>query len=665
MDSLEVSEKPTVDVVIPRPLKTSFTYRVPADLYQEIQMGSLIEVSFKSKNIEAYVIAVHSSEAEKNYKLKDVIRLIHPEPLFHEKDLKFFQWIADYYQLSLGEVLSCAFPRTVVLKKPKQNLAEDMAQPKHTSVPLTEEQVHAIKAIQQAIEDKKYKSFLLFGITGSGKTEVYLEAALHALLQNKNSLILVPEIALTPQLRARFEMHFGNLVAVLHSNLTSKKRREFWWQIHNGQRKIVVGARSALFAPLKNIGLIVVDEEHEPSYKQEDRLRYHARDLALLRAHQHEAVVILGSATPSVETFYSAKMGRHELLTLTKRPHNQPLPEVTVVDLKKYSLGQTGSALSEPMKAGLIATISRNEQAILFVNRKGFSSFLLCEDCGHVAKCLNCSVSMTYYKSDTSLRCHYCGLELAAFHACLKCRSYKLRYMGMGTERIEEEISTFLPGITVARLDAHTADTNKKLEDILSSFREGKTQILIGTQMVAKGHDFPNVTFIGIILADLNLHFPDFRSGERTFQLLSQVSGRAGRQNKPGKVVLQTFLPDHPVIKTAAKQDYLAFYEFEINERNHFQYPPFSRLAQLEFRNLSENRARDHAYETQKLLDQLKTQVEFFYLGPAAASITKIANQYRWKILLKAEKFSALNSVLKTLRREGVRFIDVDPISTL
>ncbi|MEW6056448.1 MAG: primosomal protein N', partial [Bdellovibrionota bacterium] len=537
---------------------------------------------------------------------------------------------------------------------------------------LTKDQQAAMDLIQKSFDDRIFKSFLLFGVTGSGKTEVYIRSAQKALEQGRTSLILVPEIALTPQLRRRFEDRFGDQVAVLHSSLTEKTRREFWWDILKGTRKVVVGARSGLFAPLANIGLIVVDEEHEPSYKQEDRLRYSARDLALVRAVQHQAVVILGSATPAVETFYSAETGKHTLLKLASRPLERPMPTVEVVDLKQeprdYDQATKDSRvlLSQKMRAAVSETLQNGDQALIFVNRKGFSSFLMCGGCGEVPKCVNCSVSLTYYQRSKELRCHYCGLRTGAIDNCSKCQSLEIRYMGMGTELVEDEVKRLFPGVCVERLDADTADTAKKLENTLERFRSGEIRILVGTQMLAKGHDFPNVTFVGVVLADLNLHLPDFRAGERTFQLLTQVSGRAGRGDKPGKVILQTFLPDHYVIQTAAKQDYLEFYRQEIESRQQFGYPPFSRMAQIEFRDTREDRAKGEAERIRSLLEHLNPQEKGFeYLGPAAASIARIANQFRWQILLKSEKSSSLNAVIKTLRKEGIRFIDVDPVTTL
>ncbi len=677
-------KKRVAQIAVPKPVPGALSYSVPDEFLNQVKIGSLVEIPFRSSKCEGFVIGFIEPDhpSIKDMKLKPISAVLFEECVFDPKDLTFFNWISDYYQLPIGEVFSSAFPKSVfkILKR-KSKPDSEAVKRQIKDLPifsLTEDQTTAFEKIKTALSPRKFKSFLLFGVTGSGKTEIYLRAAKQALEQGQSALILVPEIALTPQLRTRFEERFGNEVAVLHSSLSDKVRREFWWSILRGERRVVVGARSALFAPLQNIGLIIVDEEHEPSYKQEDRLRYNARDLAIVRAHQHGAAVILGSATPSIETFHAASKGKHELLELRTRPESRPMPTTEIIDLKdepfpegeyKHQLhgGFGGVLFSKKMIDGIRESLEKKEQAILFVNRKGYSSFLMCSDCGEAPECLNCSVSMTYYKSAAKLRCHYCALELPVPKICAKCNSKNMKLMGIGTEFVEKELCDEFKEARITRLDADTADTAKKIEDILERFRNGEIDILVGTQMLAKGHDFPNVTFIGVVLADLNLHLPDFRASERTFQLLSQVSGRAGRGDKLGKVVLQTFMPDHYVIQTATQQDYRKFYAEEISHRETFEYPPFSKIAQIEFRHLKELQSRSDAERAAALLDHLlkSGQTDVQYLGPTPASIAKIANQYRWHILLKAEKSSSLNAIIKTLRKGGVRFIDVDPVTTL
>ncbi|MBI3556803.1 MAG: primosomal protein N' [Deltaproteobacteria bacterium] len=679
MDTVATAK--VAQVVLPRPLPGALSYLLPIEFEDSVVLGSVVQVPLGSKTSDGFVVGFTTlaDPKLKGFALKKVLSSPFAKPVFSPKDLEFFLWIADYYQLPIGEVFNSAFPRAIFkipkISRKRASGTDDLAGDHARNIGplrLTADQETALAAVRSSIKARKFKSFLLFGVTGSGKTEVYIRAAQAVLEQDRTALILVPEIALTPQLRQRFEDRFQDQVAVLHSGLTEKVRREFWWDILNGARKVVVGARSAVFAPLKDIGLIVVDEEHEPSYKQEDRLRYSARDLAVVRARQHNAATILGSATPAIETFFAAEKGKHELLQLRARPAERPMPAIQVVDLKtEYREALHGSKesrllLGRSLREGLAEVLLRKEQAMVFVNRKGFSSFVMCGDCGEVPKCLNCSVSLTYYQRAREMRCHYCDLRMPAVEQCAKCKGYEIKLMGMGTELIEDEVKRLFPSARVERLDADTADTVKKLETTLESFRRGEIQILVGTQMLAKGHDFPNVTLVGVVLADLNLHLPDFRAGERTFQLLAQVSGRAGRGDKPGRVILQTLLPDHYVIQAAANQDYAGFYEAEIEYRQQFGYPPFSRMAQLEFRDLKEERAHDQANRVRQLLDHLDPDARgFSYLGPAAASIARIANQFRWQILVKSEKSSALNALIKTLRKEGVRFIDVDPVTTL
>ncbi|MGE4231997.1 MAG: primosomal protein N' [Bacteriovoracia bacterium] len=663
----EIEVQLVADVIVPRPIDKPLTYSIPKNIL--VKKGSFVRVPFRSKEIEGFVVSVRNRIETDPKELKDILESPINVPVFSDEDLKFFSWIADYYQAPLGEVFYVAFQKTLFNVKKLEKYFSVKEAEKHkektnpSPIALTQDQQTALEKIKNAIELKQFDSFLLHGVTGSGKTEVYLRAAAQVLRQGRSTIVLVPEIALTPQLRKRFEEHFDDQVAVLHSGLGQKAKRQFWWDLFHARKKVVVGARSALFAPVKDLGLIIVDEEHEPTYKQEDRLRYNARDLALVRAKLHSAVVVLGSATPSIETYYAAKQGRHKLLTLETRPKDRPMPEVEIIDLKE---DRETYYFSSKLLAGLRETLEKKEQAILFVNRKGFANFMVCSDCGDVPKCLNCSVSYTYYQKKRILRCHYCDQTIPAPEACLKCGSKEIDYVGLGTERAEQEIKELFPDARVSRLDADVAENQGRLERILEEFRNQEIDILIGTQIVAKGHDFPNVTFIGILFADVNLHVPDFRSAERTFQLLSQVAGRSGREDKPGKVILQTLIPEHYVIQCAKTHDYRSFYHLEVEQRALFGYPPFSRIAQLQFKDLKEDRARKQAQRIEKILDGLcanSKTVEF--LGPTPAAIARVQNQFRWNILLKSEKSTDLNALVKTLRKEGVRYIDVDPVSTL
>lgn len=662
-----------VDVVLARPIDLPLTYCVPPELQEFIKVGHLVSVPFRKTTQEAYVVRKYTElQPPETYQIKKILKILTDETLFDENDLRFYQWISDYYQSSLGEVLFCAIPR-VLKKGPRKRgsgscntniiTLENLLSSERDELILTEDQVNAVTQINECITRSIFHTFLLFGITGSGKTEVYLSSAKKSLSLGKSVIILVPEIALTPQLRSRFISQFGNDVAVLHSSLPEADRREFWWQLRRGRKKIAVGARSALFAPVQNLGLIVVDEEHETTYKQESHVRYNARDMAILRAQMSNAAVVLGSATPSIESYYAAEQKKYTLLKLKNRPKMRPMPQVSIVDLR---LHQEDGLISEPLRNALIENYSTKQQSIIFLNRKGFAHHIICRDCGQTPGCPRCSVSLTYYKQSSQLRCHYCDYFTTAPSECTKCAGRDFKYIGYGTETLYEEISRFLPPESIRRLDADAASNHEKLETILSDFRSGVVSTLVGTQMLAKGHDFPNVTLIGVVLAESGLHIPDFRASERTFQLLSQVAGRAGRADKPGRVILQTFMPDHPIIQKAVHNDYEGFYQEEITVRKNLSYPPISRLVQIEFRDKDERKSREQAETLAKNLSSLNEKLEGIkIMGPAPAAITRVANEYRWQITLKAEKISVLNAYLRTSKKLGARFIDVDPMNTL
>ena len=662
------------DVVVPRPLPQPLTYVVPEEFLDQVRPGAAVIVPFRSGTSEGFVVDVREEkcDAPREYALKNIKSVLDEGPVFTNQDLEFFRWIAAYYQTTLGEVFFTAIPKVMLAtpKRARKTSSIEARVPTETRAPfeLSSDQKNAYSHINAALLGAAFKSFLLFGVTGSGKTEVYLCAVEETLRLGKSAIILVPEIALTPQLRHRFESRFGDQVAVMHSSLGDAARRDFWRDLRTGKRRIAVGARSAIFAPLEKIGLIVVDEEHEPTYKQEGNLKYHARDLALVRARQHGAVTILGSATPSIETFHAALSGRHQLLELRERPASRPMPTVEVVDLKDERKAGLPPArnLGRRLVANLVETVARGEQAILFLNRKGYSSFLMCSDCGEVPGCDDCSVSLTYYRGAASLKCHYCGHSRQAPSECGKCFGRNFRYMGFGTESVEAELRELLPQARIGRLDAETASTSKKLEELLAAFRSGEIQVLVGTQMLAKGHDFPNVTLIGVVLAEMGLHIPDFRAGERTFQLLCQVAGRAGRGDLPGHVIIQTYIPETAVIQHAMSHNYRAFFDEELQIRREFGYPPFSRMAQIEFKSRNEVEARRDAERLAALLRELGSdEHKLDLLGPAPAGIAKVAGEHRWHLLLKSEKISSLNAFLKTARRAGARHIDVDPASTV
>jgi primosomal protein N' (replication factor Y) len=536
----------------------------------------------------------------------------------------------------------------------------------------TSDQEAILGEILKGIRSKRFSPFLIYGVTGSGKTEIYIRAIEEVLLQGQEAIVLVPEISLTPQLLSRFIDRFGENLALLHSGLGRGERYDQWRRIWKGEVKIAMGARSAIFAPFKNVGIIVVDEEHDPSYKQEEKLKYHARDVAVVRAKQVEATLLLGSATPSLESFYNAEKGKFRLLNLPERIEGKPLPRVEVVDVRKE-----GGLLSEKLRAGLQKNIEDKKQSLLFLNRRGFANFILCPDCGLTFKCPNCSVTLTYHLRDRSLRCHYCDYRIQAPGDCPKCEGHRLQGMGVGTERLEQEIRSLFPEAQVGRMDHDTTSRRRSHLQILKRLESGSIDILVGTQMIVKGHDFPNVTFVGVVSADTSLHFPDFRSSERTFQLLTQVAGRAGRGEVFGEVVIQTFNPDHYSILRAKDHDYIGFYQEEIQFRKALEYPPFSRFINFRLVGNSEKRTKGMGEEMGKIGQSLLKKgygkgIEI--LGPSPAPFAKMRGKFRWQMLAKGKSPQLLHQFAKELasrmetplKGKGVNLdIDVDPVFIL
>ncbi len=518
---------------------------------------------------------------------------------------------------------------------------------------LTGEQKKALDSILPAIKSNRFAPFLLHGITGSGKTEVYLQATAFALEQNKSVLVLVPEIALATQLEAHFLVRFGSRVALLHSGLSSGQRFDQWCRIARGEADVVIGARSAVFAPLANPGLIIVDEEHDSSYKQDDGLRYHARDLAVLRASQSAAVVILGSATPSVTSYYHAKTGKYTLLNLEKRIEDRPLPEVQVVNMQSINTVSGKIPVFSPVLIrNLRENLERGEQSLVFLNRRGYANFMICRDCGQTVQCMHCQVSLTLHKAENKLLCHYCGFTVSSKTLCTNCRSASLTAVGTGTERLEHELSELLPGARIARLDRDTCRKRTDYIGILRAVHRGDVDILLGTQMITKGHHFPNVTLVGIVLADTGLGLPDFRAGERTFQLISQVTGRAGRGEKPGRVVIQTFQPEHYSIEMARNHNYTGMYAREIELRTTLGYPPFSRIINVKIEAADNTCAQDAANRLANRGRKLQKRSGPEILGPAPAPLPRLRDKYRWQFLIKGNNLAALHAFLQNLAGE-------------
>jgi primosomal protein N' (replication factor Y) len=521
-----------------------------------------------------------------------------------------------------------------------------------------------------------FAAFLLAGVTGSGKTEVYLQLAAAVIGRGYPVLILIPEIALISQTERRFRARFGERVAVLHSGLTAGQRYDQWLRIRRGEVQIAIGARSAVFAPFQRTGLIVVDEEHDTSYKQEGSLRYNACDLAVVRAKLDKGVVLLGSATPSIQSSYNASQKKYVELTLGKRVEERSLPEIIVVDLRKTrDLRGSGRFITAELHQAMTDSLTRGEQVLLFLNRRGFASFPVCRDCGESIKCKNCDISLTLHRQANAFKCHYCGFMRPSTTVCDKCGSAHIKNLGLGTEKVESFVTELFPAARVARMDRDTTSRRGSIVRILKDLRHRRIDILIGTQMVAKGHDFPLITVVGILCADLSMSFPDFRAGERTFQLLAQVAGRAGRGDKPGKVILQTYNPEHFSIQAAQNQDFREFYRQEILFRRALKYPPFSRIIQLKIAGRDKRQTETHARSLGEVCrrlgqqdDVLRKSVEV--MGPIEAALARIAGKYRWQILLKGQRVGTLHRFVWRVMREnpalfnrrGVTVaVDVDP----
>lgn len=506
---------------------------------------------------------------------------------------------------------------------------------------------HEQQAAKSAICTSNSGRFLLHGVTGSGKTEVSMQVIEDAVKKGKTAVMLVPEISLTPQTVRRFKERFGGRVAVYHSALSLGERYDEWKKMRDGQADIVIGARSAVFAPLDNIGVIIMDEEHEQSYKSEMSPRYHTRDIALFRAEQHGAVLVFASATPSVESYYKAKNGEYTLLELKERATDAPMPSVDIVDMRVELENGNRSMFSKRLVFEIQKNLERGEQTILFLNRRGFSTFVSCRACGFVAECPNCNISLTYHKNGENLRCHYCGYQIPNYTLCPACGSKHIRYFGGGTQKVEEQIHKIFPSATTLRMDVDTTSRKAGHEKILNEFLEKKIDILIGTQMVTKGLDFPNVTLVGVVSADTMLNIDDFRSGERAFAVLEQVSGRAGRADKPGRAIIQTYTPEHDAVQKLKTHNYKGFFENEINVRKMMWYPPFSELVSVLVSSVSHSIAKQASqFFTKQLAGIKEAGGKFQILGPIPASISKIKNQYRFCLLIKCECAEKINTIL-------------------
>ncbi|MCC5894984.1 MAG: primosomal protein N' [Alkalibacterium sp.] len=600
------------------------------------------------------------NNAHKQLLLLNLLQQVDEEELIEVS--KFKEYALSLSQLRSGEKKGwCEIEEKEVLRDPFESISFEETQP----LKLTSDQLIAFESINKSVQADEHKVFLLKGVTGSGKTEVYLQTISEVIDKAQGALMLVPEIALTPQMVERFKSRFGEQVAVLHSGLSDGEKYDEWRKIEREEAKVVVGARSSIFAPLKNIGLIIIDEEHETTYKQEEFPKYHARDVAIWRGHYHDCPVILGSATPSLESRARASKGVYTLLELTERANNASMPEVRVVDMREEARNGNRSTFSTTLKEELVKRIEKNEQSVLLLNRRGYSSFVMCRDCGYVLGCPNCDISQTLHMDTKKMKCHYCGHEENIPHTCPACQSHSIRYYGTGTQKVEEELQELIPEARIIRMDVDTTRKKGAHQKLFKRFEKKEADILLGTQMIAKGLDFPDVTLVGVINADTSLGLPDFRSAEKTFQLLTQVSGRSGRGVKTGEVIVQSFNPDHYAIQLAKHHDYDSFYRKEMNLRRLSEYSPYYFLLKLSVSHVDEMTAAKKIHEFINFLKPSLSE-KAIILGPTPKSIARTHNRYHFQTLIKYKKEDKLkekcHQLLATTQKEQAKglYISID-----
>ena len=550
----------------------------------------------------------------------------------------------------------------------------DSSSAQHQDYELTADQERVLAELDGPLRAHAYAAFLLHGVTGSGKTEIYIRAMRVALSLGRSALMLVPEIALTPVFSRRLRTHFGDRVAIFHSSLSRGERFDEWTRVRNGEARIVIGTRSAVFAPIRNLGLVIVDEEHESTYRQQDSPHYNGRDTAIVRAQKESAVVILGSATPSLESFHNASTGKYRYQRISNRLGNRPMALAEIIDMRAvFARHQKPRVFSDELLAAIAETHRKQEQSIILLNRRGYSSFVLCRSCGESVLCPNCDVTLTYHRSERVIVCHYCNHRQAAPLKCPSCEGKYIYYVGEGTEQIEEQLKQLFPALSIARIDRDTATRRGSFERALSDFGAGKIDMLVGTQILAKGHDFPNVTLVGVVSVDAGMALPDFRAAERTFQLLTQVAGRAGRGDRAGKVLIQTYHPYHYALRHASAQDYLGFYEEEIRHRQNHTYPPFVALASLLVHGAEIDRVRMDAVELRKELDRANAERVARILGPAPAPLARLKGEHRIQLLVKCRNRRELRKIiddaLAALRERKISLrtinVEIDPVSIM
>ncbi len=641
--------------------RKTFTYKVPERLEGKARPGQRAIVPFSGRTKTGFIVGFSSGDGPFDY--KEIADLPDASPLVPEGLLRLAGWISEYYMAPLGMVLAAAVAPGVEEDRPSRPrkaggpASDARAEEGRPELVLSAPQEEALSAIAGA--GGGFSPFLLHGATGSGKTEVYLRAIRPVVEAGKGAIVLAPEISLTPQLVRRFSARFGDRVAVLHSGLTPSQRRQQWRRIRHGDALVAVGARSAVFAPFMRVGMIVVDEEHDASYKKEEGVRYNARDAAVMRAKIEGCPVILGSATPSLESYHNALAGKYALLELPGRAAGRPMPEVRLIDLSE-PVNQTtlqhpvDRLLTEPLIDAARKRLENGEQVLFFLNRRGYSDFIICRDCGEVPKCANCSVPMTFHRRGRELKCHWCGAASPAPSVCPKCGGDRIKYIGGGTEKLQRELVRFFPDFKTSRIDRDSIAPGGGFVKLLDDVASGETKIVVGTQMVSKGHDLPGIGLVGVTLADYSLNQPDFRAAERTFQVLTQVAGRSGRGEIPGEVIIQTYRPEHYSIECASRHDYKSFYDEEIILRKELNLPPFSRLALVAVRGVKQDKAHDGAAGVAEILKNGARGMGVDVMGPAPAPVFRVRGKYRYFIILRSKSHRKLHEVLEA----GLRLVE-------
>ena len=665
-----------IDVVIDNKSEHTdvlYTYGCEND---EISIGQKVYVPFARGNKvrEAYVFGV-SEETDKEYKTLKYVESIDEDICLNQEMIDTCKWMKHRYLCKYIDAIKCFTPAGSKSKRGKERNPYKNAEGEAVAVDnLTGEQQFAVNDIIAALDRREHERFLIHGVTGSGKTEVYMRAVQHCINQGRSAIVLVPEISLTTQIINRFIGRFGSeRIAVLHSKLSMGERYDEWMRIRKGQVDIVIGARSAVFAPLENLGLIVIDEEHETTYKSDMTPKYDTVEVALKRLQDHRGVLVCGSATPSIVTTYRAEQGIYRKLQLTERYNRVALPDVEVVDMRQELKSGNKSMISQALYDEIGENLKQGKQIILFLNRRGYSTFISCRECGTVLECPHCGISLTYHKENDRARCHYCGHELVPPKKCPDCGSKYIRYFGVGTEKVEETVKEMFPDAAVERLDLDSTKKKGSIDAMLNRFRRGKTDILIGTQLVAKGLDFKNVGLVGIISADVMLHIPDFRSPERTFQLITQAAGRAGRGDEVGRVIIQSYTPENYAVQRAAAQDYYGFYDEEIQLRQLMGYPPYSDLFQVVFAAKREADAKNGAQRWyEQLAGVMSEQDALNVFKPQPAPMNKIKETYRYCMLIKcpqgkrrlyAETLEIIKEKNKDKKNAYSVTVDINPYS--